>query len=206
MNFKISFLLPSSVCSLSKFVVFLKKKLFFDIGECSNNSSFMTTECRKSCKTCPLLPGFYRKGEWKHYEDIIELYIADDSPPKLECEDQRKECSKWQRDGDCEQYPEFMESKCPKSCNTCKGLDYYRKGGDLGVLQSIIVDDDMKPQDIQWMIGKARNYIEYIDDPDVIHSCKNKHRFCAYWAAGGECALNKSCKWARNPCMNPHMR
>lgn len=154
----------------------------------------MTAECRKSCDTCLVLSSFYRNGQWQHYEDIIDFFTSTDADENAECEDYHVHCSKWQRDGHCETNPDLMNAKCPFSCKTCQSSRYYHTGGDLGVLQSIIASDGITPQDIQWMIGKARNYIKYVHHDPSDEACKNHHRLCAYWAARGECSLNESCK------------
>ena len=91
-----------------------------------------------------------------------------------------------------------MLKTCPESCKVCRFSPYYVRGADLGVPQSLIVDSTTKRQDITWLIGKARNYIDHYadleEDYDVLSHCHNKHRLCAYWALHGECEANEACK------------
>lgn len=132
------------------------------------------------------------------YEKLIELDTAEDSYEIPPCVDRTPDCPRLASQGECKSDPEYMEKACPVRCNLCHKSLHYRRGADLGVPQSLVVDTTMNPEVISWMIGKARNYIhhyaEFEEDPDVLSWCQNEHRLCAFWAAHGECEKNESCK------------
>lgn len=122
------------------------------------------------------------------------------------CEDENKNCAHWAKHGECEANPKYMTENCQKSCNLCSEEDedvlqareHYHKGGDLGAHQRLFFPDGTREEDIQWQIGKARNYMRYVVFQQFEYGmhelCQTKHENCAWWALLGECTENPECK------------
>jgi hypothetical protein len=75
---------------------------------------------------------------------------------------------------------------------------FWASGADLGRAQRVIHEDATRPEDLTWMIAKARNYMKQVVPskfgPVMSKVCRNRHRDCAYWAWKGECNTNAECK------------
>jgi hypothetical protein len=50
--------------------------------------------------------------------------VADDGV--YGCVDQNENCAEWARQGECQKNEPYMQSSCPKSCNTCEKLEELR--------------------------------------------------------------------------------
>jgi hypothetical protein len=122
------------------------------------------------------------------------------------CVDEHAKCGYWARHGECEENPNYMSETCRRSCNICVGDEnssmpsyvHYQKGGDLGAPQQLVFPDGTREEDIQWQIGKARNYMKYVVSQQFEYGmhelCQTKHENCAWWALLGECTENPECK------------
>jgi hypothetical protein len=125
---------------------------------------------------------------------------------ELPCKDEVNQCAQWSNLGECTANPGYMHHHCQKSCNICQpqpsdGVDSVyspRAGEDLGVPQDLIFADGTQPEDIMFLLTKARNYMEFVVlkklSPGVKSPCKNQKEDCAYWALTQECDSNPECK------------
>lgn len=134
------------------------------------------------------------------------------------CGDQHSDCDYWAVRGECAINPKFMLEQCQKACGLCQlstlellTPDQEKQmkdpiqflGMDLGIPQQFVFDDGTKPEDILYMLGKARNYKKHLiqrvqgeDNTKVLEEeCKNKHVQCAHWGATGECGRSARCEW-----------
>ena len=71
-------------------------------------------------------------------------------------------------------------------------------GSDLGVPQRLWYSDGTKPEDVTWIVQKARNYVQRVVpfryNLGLTRLCKNLHEMCSIWALRGECETNSQCK------------
>jgi hypothetical protein len=140
---------------------------------------------------------------------VAEEEVEEEDDEDNLCVDEHENCMSWAEVGECEKNPGFMEENCERSCNICSGDDNnfskpqvphvnYQKGGDLGVPQQLSFPDGTREEDIQWQIGKARNYMRFVVSQqfefDMHQLCQTKHERCGWWALLGECTENPECK------------
>ena len=127
-----------------------------------------------------------------------------------DCRDNHEKCSEWTSLGECENNPNYMLRNCKFSCNNCFGelddplvstdpKDYKDHGSDLGVEQQLsYYKDGTNQHDIQFLISKTRNYMNHFVKEeygsDLVKSCKNLNKECAYWALLGDCETEYECK------------
>ena len=75
------------------------------------------------------------------------------------------------------------------------------EGMDMGQAQLLTGDDGTLPQDVQWILRKARNYMNEVaidkHGDDIREICQNFHERCALWALQGECDNNREYMWKR---------
>jgi hypothetical protein len=68
----------------------------------------------------------------------------------------------------------------------------------MGVPQELVFDDGTRVEDIEWIIVKARNYMEMVVpdkfDEGMDALCKNNHETCSWWALMGHCESNSDCE------------
>ena len=115
------------------------------------------------------------------------------------CADDHENCQQWASTGECEKNPNYMGKNCRRSCNACfEDPDFLydqersklQRGGDFGVPQRLYFKDGSREEDIQWILGKARNYMNYIVpekfEEGMEDLCLNNNDHCAWWALMGE--------------------
>ncbi|XP_078364915.1 uncharacterized protein LOC144649315 isoform X2 [Oculina patagonica] len=153
---------------------------------------------------CALTCNFCRK---------IETEVVTKPTRRPPCVDTFKACFGWSRLGYCSanNRERFMSEYCKKSCNLCVTTD-------LEYLTEKCLDNDILCEDL-----KARGYCEREDKKKYMaYNCKmtcnlcrrriamptmctDKHRFCKYWAARGDCHIKalymiKNCRRTCNLC------
>ncbi|XP_064079183.1 zinc metalloproteinase nas-4-like isoform X6 [Macrobrachium nipponense] len=115
-----------------------------DRGECENNPTWMSVNCRKACRQC-VIPGgaagkecqdhdihcgtWMEAGECTRNPDYMSLFCKksceicrdheQDLPIQRKCEDKNKFCEAWSTMGQCRTNPKYMIVYCRKSCNAC---------------------------------------------------------------------------------------
>lgn len=74
-------------------------------NECTNNPLWMSENCPRSCKTCPVInkPQTEPPG------------TSEDE----DCQDSDENCAAWADRGECEANPAWMRPNCARSCRTC---------------------------------------------------------------------------------------
>ncbi|VDL60872.1 unnamed protein product [Hymenolepis diminuta] len=70
--------------------------------ECYRNASFMTANCRKTCKFC-------------YTDKLSDLQMVS----VVTCKDHHEYCKGWLREGQCVEAASYMEMMCPESCGYC---------------------------------------------------------------------------------------
>lgn len=107
------------------------------------------------------------------------------------CLDDRDECPKYSKRGDCNTNKKFMHAHCKLSCNVCpSNLQYFDT--DYGEPQEISGKDSAK---IEKRIQDAEKYMKTkVAKLTMYHSvrdsCINRDKLCSKWAADGECENN----------------
>jgi len=130
------------------------------IGECQNNPAYMLKSCRKSCGTCG-----------------VSVTMPAVTPASGVCEDLSKQyCPIWAKSGECKSNPNYMLSKCKKSCGKCEVPCEEYSGAHKLELSTAMHGYDIWHAD-PW--GSS-------DDPGVrgrilLHKCKTKHSTDGYY-------------------------
>ncbi len=145
--------------------------------------------------------------------------VAED---ETECVDLDNRCGDWESMGECVRNSDIRLTQCRRSCGVCGNGGnndgnmnvndddeddndlpediYMARGADMGKAQILVRQDgnDARPQDLGWMIAKARSYMTHLvptkHGDDMPELCRNYHRECAYWAWKGQCEQNPECK------------
>jgi hypothetical protein len=135
--------------------------------------------------------------------ETARAHEIDDDDLELPCTDEASKCGHWSSLGECDANPKYMHQKCRKSCKLCEeqlklSTSEHHLGGDLGVPQDLIFEDGTRPEDIIYLLAKARNYMKFVVSknmgPGVVARCKNQKEDCGYWALDQECDSNTECK------------
>jgi hypothetical protein len=84
------------------------------LGECTNNKGFMSSNCPQSCELCT--GGKVR--DWNDQEKI-----------EPDCKDMHPQCSFWASEGECVANPGYMLTSCKLSCNLCIDITTLRENG-----------------------------------------------------------------------------
>lgn len=74
--------------------------MWASIGECTNNPSYMTIYCARSCNTCDMAGN--------------QTLITSGS-----CVDNNEYCPSWAADNQCAVNPNYMLFNCRQSCRQC---------------------------------------------------------------------------------------
>lgn len=161
------------------------------IGECVHNARKMKRLCPYSCEVCG--GDNEEEEEEEGYDDDEEEEDDNDSDDDDESlEDEDDEMNDFLID--IEGYEEEEEGQ-----NLPEAV-FWSSGADLGKAQRILHEDATRPEDLTWVIAKARNYMKqvvpYKFGPVMSKLCRNRHRDCAYWAWKGECHTNAECKYS----------
>lgn len=162
------------------------------IGECVRNAQQMKELCPLSCEVCEEDnndEGEEEEEEGHHEEedhDGIEE-SDDENEENLEEEDEEQHIN----DNVYDDEEQEDEQNLPEAV-------FWSTAADLGLAQRIILEDATRPEDMSWIISKARNYMKEVVPnkfgPAMSKLCRNRHRQCAYWAWKGECNTNDECK------------
>jgi len=133
-------------------------------------------------------------------EDFVER-ISDDE----DCIDEYDECREWaeHKPSECVVNPGFMMHKCKLACRVCAKHKRYSdivptvNGRDLGEAQTMNGDVEIGifSEDVENRITLSQRYMnEQIQsgniDPELLRTCKNRHRDCTFWSVQGECDKN----------------
>ncbi|KAL5004699.1 hypothetical protein ScPMuIL_018155 [Solemya velum] len=120
------------------------------------------------------------------------------------------QCYIWAQQGECGRNPDFMESKCGKSCGVCQNIHDSKPGQCVDVYPEPKCEkwaeygDCLTNED--WMSVNCRKTCRACSSSDNSHmNCDNDHddKECDEWARDGECHMNidwmfdnckKSCK------------
>lgn len=92
------------------------------------------------------------------------------------CVDHHPQCSKWSKEGECDNNPSFMLPDCPKSCSSC--LD-----GHCGITQLAL--PERKDEVAAWL-SETRFYMHTINR-NIAKHCQNENELCTFWATRREC-------------------
>mmetsp|Transcript_14074 Transcript_14074/g.20800 ORF Transcript_14074/g.20800 Transcript_14074/m.20800 type:complete len:166 (-) Transcript_14074:767-1264(-) len=107
-------------------------KSWAEKGECRNNPTYMSYNCRKACESCVSLHhgSMQHCPEERDLPDMIRLlietqqYIYDRFSVKASmyrsCENKDPLCAKYALQGECKKNPSFMHKECPAVCKVCK--------------------------------------------------------------------------------------
>lgn len=167
-------------------------------SSCYQESYYMFVRCKAACDAC----------SFSNYVDYYNLIVQ----PKLGlgCADYDESCSDWADTGECTNNPEYMMDNCPFSCDICIPMME-------SVPQKLIVGDEYESEDIddqesknelqhllQDHYEKMLTYQESIAEDDryikVRNSCVNSQPDCVFWAATGECDLDKHFGYMMTNC------
>lgn len=139
------------------------------------------------------------------YEDYA--YFSDTTDDTI-CIDKEEQCMEWALAGECNTNPGYMHVACRKACQLCDHRPFGKKsrysdeerGSDLGVPQVTNFRDGTLPEDIFFLVGKARSFMMYaapkVYSAAILDQCQNRNEECAYWTMVGECDRNPTCKSA----------
>ena len=126
----------------------------------------------------------------------------DDSSSVQACRDQHPNCASWATYGECEKNPNYMQSHCPVSCDTCPMVAPEYVPISFGKTQILEPDssknftvDDMKDAIQQQEIYMQNVRSNSTTPPVVLENCVNQNRRCTKWALQGECDANPNCKY-----------
>lgn len=176
-------------------------------GECESNPPFMKENCARSCRHC--------------------------DPINDTCEDMRgKRCEERARDGECVLEELKMKRECRESCAFCvdeerarrrgeseetiaKKLLYQRLRRDLSMKQTISGTKD-EQRTTRESIVRIESYIRDVlsatttggaASDELRMKCRNKSKYCAYWAGRGRCDdqaefMGKQCPLACMACLD----
>jgi len=132
----------------------------------------MLNKCRLSCKAC---------------NEAIEELSNDDVNNLADNDDKDSDNNDGDEDQDDDNEEEEDDMDLPAHISLAHGAD-------MGKVQVIEGDYDARPQDLAWVIAKARSYMTHLVPKklgkDMQEFCRNKHALCAYWAWKGECDEN----------------
>ena len=184
------------------------------MGECVRNPQHMKNLCPVSCEVCEEEKAEEQEEEEEEEEQIDHEKSDDDDDEEAEEEEEEsdhEEEGDEDVDEDYDENDENSEDEDDESENMHETDDddddidhkvpeavFWSSGADLGKPQRILQKDASRPEDMTWMIAKARNYMKEVVPkkfgPEMSKLCRNLHRQCAYWAWKGECDTNAVCK------------
>ena len=144
--------------------------------------------------------------------DDVDIRIADasdeiiskddDSSSVQTCRDQHPNCASWATYGECDKNPNYMQSHCPVSCDTCPMVAPEYVPISFGKTQILEPDtsknftvDDMKDAIHQQEIYMQNVRSNSTTPPVVLENCVNQNRRCTKWALQGECDANPNCTY-----------
>lgn len=129
------------------------------------------------------------------------------------CVDRHKNCTLWVKEGDCEQFPEWMSDKCPASCHFCSKMDAAQTPN--AKLRTVKCKDKKKQCQSWAQAGQCEEYEHWMNfncpkscnmcGTTVDISCADREKKCPLWATKRECRKNKgwflpNCQYSCNAC------
>ena len=145
---------------------------------CLTDSYYMFSRCRKSCDACSY------DSYLAYFHELVQPMMY------FECTDDDENCSGWADVGECEINPDYMMDHCRLSCDIC--IPVFEN-----VDQNLHEDDEETNKALLEHVSNMNTYYEHVllsDDPKYVkvrNACANINSNCVYWAATGECDLDK---------------
>eukprot|EP00571_Detonula_confervacea_P011116 CAMPEP_0172306652 /NCGR_PEP_ID=MMETSP1058-20130122/7684_1 /TAXON_ID=83371 /ORGANISM="Detonula confervacea, Strain CCMP 353" /LENGTH=606 /DNA_ID=CAMNT_0013018613 /DNA_START=50 /DNA_END=1870 /DNA_ORIENTATION=- len=113
---------------------------YADMGECDNNSEYMSMFCEASCQVCSEESNQFGVGQRLFKEDPTRMKLVQEGVEKStrymrtvirdrkyrnvrkDCLNKNPDCTLWAAQGECENNKEFMTTQCGPACMSCDAL------------------------------------------------------------------------------------
>ncbi|XP_064079182.1 zinc metalloproteinase nas-14-like isoform X5 [Macrobrachium nipponense] len=158
-----------------------------DRGECENNPTWMSVNCRKACRQCVIPGGAAGK----------------------ECQDHDIHCGTWMEAGECTRNPDYMSLFCKKSCEICRDHEQGKECQDHNIHCGTWMEAEECTRNPAYMSLFCKKSCGICHDHEmdlpIQRKCEDKNKFCEAWSTMGQCRTNPKymivyCRKSCNAC------